>query len=68
MQTILGAGGAIGTELVKEFARTGQSVRLVSRNPNRPRGRLKLSPRTSPIWIKRYGRCPARASCTCWWA
>jgi nucleoside-diphosphate-sugar epimerase len=33
MQTILGAGGAIGTELVKEFARTGQSVRLVSRNP-----------------------------------
>jgi nucleoside-diphosphate-sugar epimerase len=33
MQTILGAGGAIGTELVKEFDRTGQSVRLVSRNP-----------------------------------
>jgi nucleoside-diphosphate-sugar epimerase len=33
MQTILGAGGAIGTELLKEFARTGQSVRLVSRNP-----------------------------------
>jgi putative NADH-flavin reductase len=33
MQTILGAGGAIGTELVEEFARTGHTVRLVSRNP-----------------------------------
>ena len=33
MQAILGAGGAIGTELVKEFALAGQTVRLVSRNP-----------------------------------
>jgi nucleoside-diphosphate-sugar epimerase len=38
MQTILGAGGAIGTELVKEFARTGQSVRLVSRQPKPTQG------------------------------
>ena len=33
MQTILGAGGAIGTELVRELARARQSVRLVGRNP-----------------------------------
>ena len=33
MQTILGAGGAIGTELVRELARTRQQVRLVGRNP-----------------------------------
>jgi len=33
MQTILGAGGAIGVELVKELAHAGQPVRLVSRNP-----------------------------------
>ena len=34
MQTILGAGGAIGTELLKELARSRQPVRLVSRNPD----------------------------------
>jgi nucleoside-diphosphate-sugar epimerase len=33
MVTILGAGGAIGNELVKELARTNTRVRLVSRNP-----------------------------------
>ena len=33
MQTILGAGGAIVAVLIKEFARTGQSLRLVSRDP-----------------------------------
>jgi nucleoside-diphosphate-sugar epimerase len=33
MVTILGAGGAIGNELVKELARAEQPVRLVSRNP-----------------------------------
>ncbi|MGC2457428.1 MAG: NAD-dependent epimerase/dehydratase family protein [Gallionellaceae bacterium] len=33
MQTILGAGGTIGTELVVELANTGQPVRLVSRKP-----------------------------------
>lgn len=33
MVTILGAGGAIGNELVKELARTKTRVRLVSRNP-----------------------------------
>jgi nucleoside-diphosphate-sugar epimerase len=38
MQTILGAGGAIGTELVKELAHAGQSVRLVGRNPKRVQG------------------------------
>src|ERR1700686_4646554 len=38
MQTILGAGGAIGTELVRELAHTGQSVRLVGRNPKLAQG------------------------------
>lgn len=38
MQTILGAGGAIGTELVKELVHSGQPVRLVGRNPKRVRG------------------------------
>jgi nucleoside-diphosphate-sugar epimerase len=33
MQTILGAGGAIGTQLLKELVRTGRAARLVSRNP-----------------------------------
>jgi nucleoside-diphosphate-sugar epimerase len=33
MQTILGAGGAIGTELVRELAHARQSVRLIGRNP-----------------------------------
>ncbi len=33
MQTILGAGGAIGNDLAKELLRFTQNVRLVSRNP-----------------------------------
>lgn len=33
MHTILGAGGAIGTELAKLLAKKGQTVRLVRRNP-----------------------------------
>ena len=33
MQTILGAGGAIGIELVKALFKKGQQVRLVGRNP-----------------------------------
>lgn len=33
MHTILGAGGAIGTELARELAQSGQKVRLVGRNP-----------------------------------
>jgi nucleoside-diphosphate-sugar epimerase len=33
MQTILGAGGAIGTELVRELAHARQPVRLVGRHP-----------------------------------
>ena len=33
MQTILGAGGAIGTELARELARARQPARLVARNP-----------------------------------
>lgn len=33
MNTILGAGGAIGAGLVTELARTGHRVRLVARNP-----------------------------------
>jgi nucleoside-diphosphate-sugar epimerase len=38
MQTILGAGGAIGTELVRELAHTRQPVRLVGRNPKLVQG------------------------------
>jgi uncharacterized protein YbjT (DUF2867 family) len=33
MVSILGAGGAIGSELVKELTTGNQPVRLVSRNP-----------------------------------
>ena len=33
MQTILGAGGAIGSELVRELSQAGKQVRLVARNP-----------------------------------
>ncbi|MBD0278259.1 MAG: NAD-dependent dehydratase, partial [Flavisolibacter sp.] len=33
MQTILGAGGAIGKELAKELYRFTDKVRLVSRTP-----------------------------------
>ncbi len=33
MQTILGSGGAIGTELAKELTNYTKSIRLVSRNP-----------------------------------
>jgi len=33
MHTILGAGGSIGTELVKELVRGGKRIRLVGRNP-----------------------------------
>jgi len=33
MQTILGAGGAIGTELARILAQSGERVRLVSRHP-----------------------------------
>lgn len=38
MQTILGAGGAIGKELVKELERKGQRVRLVGRHPKMAAG------------------------------
>ena len=38
MQTILGAGGAIGTEVVRELAHRRQPVRLVGRNPKRVQG------------------------------
>ena len=38
MQTILGAGGAIGTELLNELVRRQQPVRLVGRNPKQVEG------------------------------
>jgi nucleoside-diphosphate-sugar epimerase len=38
MQTILGAGGAIGTELLTELVRRQQPVRLVGRNPKKVEG------------------------------
>ncbi len=38
MHTILGAGGTIGIELLKEMASEGQRVRLVGRNPKQAQG------------------------------
>ena len=38
MHTILGAGGAIGTELVKELALMQQPIRLVGRHPRQVEG------------------------------
>jgi NAD dependent epimerase/dehydratase family. len=38
MHTILGAGGVIGTELVKELAPSGKPIRLVARNPTATAG------------------------------
>ena len=35
MQTILGAGGAIGTPLAKELKKYTDSIRLVSRHPTK---------------------------------
>jgi len=35
MQVILGAGGAIGTELAKELKKYTQTIRLISRNPKK---------------------------------
>lgn len=35
MQTILGAGGDIGTPLAKELRRYTDKVRLVARNPKK---------------------------------
>jgi nucleoside-diphosphate-sugar epimerase len=42
MQTILGAGGAIGTQLVKVLGHEGQPVRLVGRNPKRIQGTTEI--------------------------
>ena len=47
MFTILGAGGAIGNELVKELAPRNEAIRLVSRNPTLIRVQQKQSPRIS---------------------
>jgi nucleoside-diphosphate-sugar epimerase len=41
MHTILGAGGAIGTELARELARAGHPVRLVARNPKAVEGSVE---------------------------
>ena len=35
MQTILGSGGAIGTELAKALKKYSNEIRLVSRNPKK---------------------------------
>jgi nucleoside-diphosphate-sugar epimerase len=42
MQTILGAGGAIGNELAKELGRKGEQVRLVGRNPKLVAGAIEV--------------------------
>src|SRR3979409_2246385 len=41
MVTILGAGGAIGNELVKELAARNERIRLVSRNPKASTGSVE---------------------------
>lgn len=42
MVTILGAGGAIGSELVKQLARTNARVRLAGRNPKMAAGAAEM--------------------------
>jgi nucleoside-diphosphate-sugar epimerase len=42
MHTILGAGGAIGSELIKVLAHEGRQVRLVGRNPKRVEGATEI--------------------------
>ena len=44
MVTILGAGGAIGSELVKEFTARNEPLRLVSRNPKLVPGAAEAVP------------------------
>jgi nucleoside-diphosphate-sugar epimerase len=44
MHTILGAGGAIGTDLVRELAHARQQVRLVGRNPELVEGATEVIP------------------------
>ncbi len=44
MQTILGSGGAIGTELARALANYTTHVRLVSRNPKKVTGNEELFP------------------------
>ncbi|MGL4597541.1 MAG: NAD-dependent epimerase/dehydratase family protein, partial [Bacteroidia bacterium] len=44
MQTILGSGGAIGTELARALAQYTNQVRLVSRNPKKVTGNEELFP------------------------
>ncbi len=50
MQTILGAGGAIGVELARALASYGDPIRLVSRNPSRvnPQDQLLVADLTDP--------------------
>ena len=43
MQTILGSGGAIGTELAKVLPSYTKNVRLVSRNPKPVTGKEELT-------------------------
>ncbi len=42
LHTILGAGGAIATELTRELLKAGQAVRLVSRQPRACPGALEI--------------------------
>jgi len=42
MHTILGAGGTVGTELLREFSQAGKQVRLVGRNPKLVEGATEV--------------------------
>lgn len=55
MQTILGSGGAIGTELAKALPQYTTSIRLVSRNPRKVNETDELFPAdlTDPAQIER---------------
>lgn len=44
MQTILGAGGAIGSELARELSQYTHKIRLVSRNPQQVNATDELYP------------------------
>ena len=55
MQTILGSGGAIGTELAKALSNYTNSIRLVSRNPKKVNSGDTLFPAdlTDPLQLNK---------------
>jgi len=67
MHTILGAGGAIGTQLLKELARTGQPVRLVARSPKSVPGATEIVPADLSIPDQAIRAVSGAAVVSCQW-